>query len=86
MPIILQIGKFRISNDLKIKQKKNPTLAKDVAAALYAHITGMWAENAAEHYEEARNGERITAIFPTVCGNIVIDTLADRTQTTISMV
>lgn len=83
--MVLQIGKFKISNDLKVKQKENPILTKDVAMALYAHIVGMWAENAAEHYKETQNGERVTAIFPTVCGNIVIDTLADRTQTIISM-
>ena len=84
--MVLQIGKFKISDELKNKQKENSVLAKDIASALYAHITGMWAENAAKHYEEAQNGERVTAIFPTICGNIIIDTLADRTQTTISMV
>lgn len=83
--MVLQIGKFKISNDLKNKQKENPILAKDVAMALYAHIVGMWAENASKHFDEMKNGERITAVFPTVCGNIIIDTLADRTQTTISM-
>lgn len=83
--MVLQIGKYKVSNDLKTKQKENPMLAKDVAMALYAHITGMWAENVSKHYDEAKNGERITAIFPTVCGNIVIDTLADRTLTTISL-
>lgn len=83
--MVLQIGKFKISDELKNKQKENPILAKDVATALYAHITGMWAENISKHYEEAQSGKRVTAIFPTVCGNIVIDTLADRTQTTISM-
>lgn len=83
--MVLQIGKYKVSDDLKTKQKENPMLAKDVAMALYAHIKGMWAENVSKHYDEAKNGERITAIFPTVCGDIVIDTLADRTQTTISM-
>ena len=83
--MVLQIGKYKVSDDLKTKQKENPMLAKDVAMALYAHITGMWAENVSKHYDEVKNGERITAIFPTVCGDIVIDTLADRTQTTISM-
>lgn len=83
--MVLQIGKFKISDELKNKQKENSVFAKDVAMALYAHITGMWSENAAEHYDEVKNGERVTAIFPTVCGNIVIDTLADRTQTTISL-
>ena len=61
--MVLQIGKYKVSDDLKTKQKENPMLAKD----------------------EVKNGERVTAIFPTVCGNIVIDTLADRTQTTISL-
>ena len=83
--MVLQIGKFQISDNLKAKQKENPILAREVATALYAHITGMWNENVAKHYEEAKNGKRVTAVFPTVCGNIVIDTLADRTQTTISM-
>lgn len=83
--MVLQIGKYKVSDDLKTKQKENPMLAKDVAMALYAHITGMWAENVSKHYDEVKNGERVTAIFPTVCGNIVIDTLADRTQTTISL-
>nr|DAH62470.1 MAG TPA: hypothetical protein [Caudoviricetes sp.] len=83
--MVLQIGKYKVSDDLKTKQKENPMLAKDVAMALYAHITGMWAENVSKHYDEVKNGERVTATFPTVCGNIVIDTLADRTQTTISM-
>ena len=82
---MLQIGKFQISDNLKAKQKENPVLAKDVAMALYAHITGVWTENAAKHYNEAKNGKRVTAVFPTVCGNIVIDTLADRSETTITM-
>lgn len=83
--MVLQIGKYKISDNLKAKQKENPTLAKDVAMALYAHITGMWAENVAEHYDEAKNGKRVKAVFPTVCGNIVIDTLADRSETIITM-
>lgn len=83
--MMLQIGKFQISDNLKAKQKENPTFAKDVTMALYAHITGMWAENVSKHYNEAKNGKRITAVFPTVCGNIVIDTLADRSETTITM-
>ena len=83
--MVLQIGKYKVSDALKTKQKENPMLAKDVAMALYAHIKGMWAENVSKHYDEVKNGERVTAIFPTVCGNIVIDTLADRTQTTISL-
>ena len=83
--MVLQIGKYKVSDDLKTKQKENPMLAKDVAMALYAHIKGMWAENVSKHYDEVKNGERVTAIFPTVCGNIVIDTLADCTQTTISL-
>lgn len=83
--MVLQIGKYKVSDDLKTKQKENPMLAKDVAMALYAHIKVMWAENVSKHYDEVKNGERVTAIFPTVCGNIVIDTLADRTQTTISL-
>lgn len=83
--MVLQIGKYKVSDDLKTKQKENPMLTKDVAMALYAHIKGMWAENVSKHYDEVKNGERVTAIFPTVCGNIVIDTLADRTQTTISL-
>ena len=83
--MVLQIGKYVVDNNLKAKQKEDPKLASDVAKALYAHIIGMWSENAAKHYEEVKKGERITAVFPTVCGNIIIDTLADRTQTTISM-
>lgn len=52
--MVLQIGKYKVSDDLKTKQKENPMLAKDVAMALYAHITGMWSENAAEHYDEVK--------------------------------
>ena len=79
---MLKIGKFKITDELKEKQKQDPAFASE---ALYAHIVGMWAENASKHFDEMKNGERITAVFPTVCGNIIIDTLADRTQTTISM-
>ena len=82
---MLKIGKFKITDELKEKQKQDPAFASEVAKALYAHIVGMWAENASKHFDEMKNGERITAVFPTVCGNIIIDTVADRTQTTISM-
>lgn len=83
--IMLQIGKYKVSDDLRTKQKENPILAKDVTMALYAHIKGMWAENVSKHYDEVKNNKRVTAIFPTACGNIVIDTLADRTKTFIRM-
>lgn len=52
--MVLQIGKYKVSDDLKTKQKENPMLAKDVAMALYAHIKGMWAENVSKHYDEVK--------------------------------
>lgn len=83
--VIMKLGKYIFDDDVQKNVEDNHHFAVDLDTALYAHMIGAWNENAAKHFAEAKNNERVTATFPTICGDIIIDTLADRTQTIITM-
>lgn len=82
---MLAVGKCKFDKNVSNKMRTDSVFKKDLSYALFSHTVGIWDENNEKHLQEVKNNKRVTAIFPTACGNIVIDTLADRTKTFIRM-
>lgn len=82
---MLAIGKCKFDKNVSDKMRADTSFKKDLSYALFSHTVCMFDENCAEHLDEVKNNKRVTAIFPTVCGKVILDTLADRSKTYIRM-
>lgn len=84
---ILQTGKISKDSFVAENFKQHKEFCRDVSIALYCHVTGMWETADMErNHISAKSNKDVTATFPTALGKILINTSADRTHTTISMV